>query len=173
MTLSPNTPVTINIDANKKMSNMKTSKQGLEFIASWEGLELTPYKDAAGLLTIGVGHLIKPSEVFTKLTHDDALQLFADDIDPREQQVSQLITRPDIKQHQFDAFVSLTFNIGIGAFKNSSALKLFNSYAFDSTVGARFLPWNKAGGRVLKGLVRRRQAEKTLFETGQYLNNGV
>ena len=146
---------------------MKTSRQGLEFIAAWEGVELEIYLDAAGYPTIGVGHLIVDGEDFSDgLTHEEAMALFAEDIAIYENAVNRH-TQVLLTQHQFDALVSFTFNLGEGNFSRSTLLRRVNAKMFHD-VPYQLSRWNRAGGIVLRGLVRRRKAEGRLFADGVY-----
>jgi lysozyme len=96
-----------------------------------------------------------------RITKEEALEYFRKDVERFEKAVSESVT-VQLKQNEFDALVSLAFNIGAGAFKKSTLLKMLNSGNF---IGAasQFLRWNKAGGEVSKGLARRRDAEKDMF----------
>ena len=145
---------------------MTINKATIDLVKSFEGLRLKAYKDAVGVLTIGYGttaaagvgivpHLgmtITEAEAETYLMR--ALEKFADKIRPK-------ITAP-INDNEFGAFLSLAYNVGPGAFAKSSALRKFNAGDKAGAANAILL-WNKAGGKVLKGLVRRREAERALF----------
>ncbi len=141
---------------------MKTSPEGIGFICSHEGFVGSTYKDAAGLDTIGYGHLIKPGETFpASITEQRARELLAEDLLEAETIVNALVLVP-LTQHQFDAVTSFVFNIGYGQFSGSTFLKLLN--LGDYAAAADQLPrWNKANGQVLRGLIRRRDAERTMF----------
>ena len=140
---------------------MKIGQAGIDLIKQFEGCVLHVYKDAVGLPTIGIGHLIKPGEKFTTITMQEAEDLLRSDIKIFEDALNKSIKVP-VTQNQFDAMLSLAFNIGYGAFNKSTLLKKVNLKDF---VGAsnEFRKWNKAGGKVLTGLVRRRTAEQQLF----------
>lgn len=167
---------------------MRTSKSGLEFIAKWEGLILTPYLDIASLWTIGVGHLIKPTDSFSAITNEqvkqllatkdknhplaklsitkeEALNILAKDIALTEQSLLQNAS-VQLSQNQFDAMISFGFNCGPGVFKNSGVFKALNVGHY-ADVPARLLDWSKAriNGelKVSKGLLARRTAEGQLF----------
>lgn len=147
---------------------MTINQAGLDLIKEFEGCKLEAYKDSAGVWSIGYGSTaragvgIEPVEGMT-ITEAEAewylqkaLEKFSDSIRPA-------ITAP-IGGNEWAAFLSLAYNIGPTAFKKSSALRHFN--AGDKAKAAKsILLWNKAGGKVLKGLERRRAAEKKLFET--------
>jgi lysozyme len=147
---------------------MKTSPDGLEFIARWEGEVLHPYHDQAGLLTIGVGHLIRSWEEYSNgITHDQAMALLAGDVSVAEEAVLGSL-QVDLAQYQFDACVSFTFNCGGGAWRMSSVRKFCNEQNWE-VAAKSFLLWDKrrdpATGQLVvdQGLLRRRQAEAALF----------
>ncbi len=137
---------------------MKCSERGKELIKEFEGCILKPYKDAVGLWTIGVGHLIKEGENFGSITIDEAMELLAKDLQWAEACINN--TGVELTQNQFDALCSLVFNIGCGAFQGSTLLRKLKA---GENAASEFLRWNKAGGVVLKGLTRRREAEMRLF----------
>jgi lysozyme len=139
---------------------MKLSEAGIELITSFEGLGLTAYKCQAGVWTIGYGHTgnVKRGD---KITKEQALEYFRKDVKRFEDAVLQSVTAP-LRQYQFDALVSLAFNIGAGAFRKSTLLKYLNQRLY-ATAAEQFGKWNKAGGVVSKGLVRRRHAEYLMF----------
>lgn len=147
------------------MRDMKTSERGIELVKSFEGFSAEPYMCPAGVWTIGYGHVIQTGEEFdTPLSEDDAIELLMKDLEPRERMVCALVRVP-ISQLQFDALVSLCYNIGGTALKKSTLLKCLNAGEYDSAAD-EFPKWNRGGGKVLKGLTLRRQAEKELFEEG-------
>ena len=147
---------------------MKTGQKGLALIKSFEGLVLTAYKDPVGVWTIGYGHTAaagspKPSAGM-KITAVEAADILSRDLGQYEAGVTKALRRVP-SQDQFDAMVSLCFNIGPGAFGKSSVVRFFNDGNFDMAA-ASFLLWRKAGGKFLSGLVRRREAERQLFLEG-------
>jgi lysozyme len=156
---------------------MQMSENGLELLKQWEGFELNVYKDSAGLATIGVGHLITKSEQSSGniviagapvqyangLTDQEALDLLSQDVQPAEQTVNNGVKVP-LDQNQFDALVSFTFNVGGGAFTSSTLLKVLNQSQYDQ-VPDQLRRWNKAGGKVVQGLVNRRENEVDLWNT--------
>src|SRR5215472_3618425 len=102
---------------------MKTSQNGLNFIAREEGEVDHVYNDVAGIPTIGVGHVVRPGESFPNgITHDQAMQILAGDVGIAENQVNTRVTAT-MTQNQFDALVSFTFNCGGGSLAASSTLK--------------------------------------------------
>jgi len=154
---------------------MKTSATGRELIAAFEAEKLTGYLDAVHVPTIGYGHteaaggLINYTDgtttsrviVGAKITSDEADRLLEADLRKFEAPVARALTRKP-SQEQFDALVSLAFNIGAGAVAKSSVVRRFNA-GDDIGAANAFLMWNKAGGKVLAGLTRRREAERALF----------
>lgn len=140
---------------------MKTSQKGIDLIKQFEGVVLKVYKDAVGLPTIGYGHLIKKGEVFTTITQQQAEELLAKDLKQFEEGISTSV-KVALTQNQFDALVSFTFNLGIGNLNSSTLLKKLNVGDIQGAAD-QFPRWNKAGGKTLAGLTRRRLAEKELF----------
>ena len=142
---------------------MNTSQQGIELIKKFEGVRYQAYDDGVGVWTIGVGHtkgVVKGDKI------DDATvdKYLREDLESAEYAVNNLV-KVELDQSQFDALVSLVFNIGSGAFSNSTLLKMLNKGKFDAAAD-QFLRWNLAGGKVLLGLTKRRIAERMLFLTG-------
>ncbi len=154
---------------------MQMSEQALELLKQWEGFETKVYNDSAGLPTIGVGHLITASEqtsgaiVITGLsvqyadglTDQQVVDLLGQDVQPAEQAVNGGV-QVALAQNQFDALVSFTFNVGAGAFNDSTLLKVLNQGHYDQ-VPDQLRRWNKAGGQVVQGLVTRRENEVKLW----------
>jgi len=136
-------------------------KPGLDLIKSFEGLKLRAYLCPANVRTVGfrsTGPHVTPGKVITDAQADGLLQ---DDLDRFEQAVTRLVTVP-LTQNQYDALVSFAFNVGISALERSTLLKRVNAKLFDQA-RAEFGKWNRAGGRPLAGLTRRRAAEAALF----------
>ena len=140
---------------------MRTSQQGLDLIKSFEGLRLSAYKCPADVWTIGYGTTagVKPGQM---ITPERAEELLRDDVTMVEEQVLRTIKVP-LKQGQFDALVSFTYNLGAGNLASSTLARLLNAGDYLGAA-AQFDRWNKAGGKVLKGLVARRAAERAMFE---------
>ena len=145
---------------------MKISPRGLELIKDFEGFSSTSYLDVVNIPTIGWGNTFYEDGTKVKLgdqiSKTDALKLlevvanrdFADKIFPS--------IKVKVTQSQFDAMVSLAYNIGAGAFLKSTLLKKVNANDF-AGAGEEFLRWNKANGKEVLGLTRRREREKQLF----------
>jgi lysozyme len=124
-------------------------------------------REAAGYWTIGVGHLIRPGEHFDEpLLGDAAEKLFQQDLKPKAAAVNTRVSVP-LFQGQFDAVLSWTYNLGEGALKSSTMLKKINAVRHED-VPAQIKRWNKAGGKVVKGLERRREAEAELYRMRWY-----
>lgn len=143
---------------------MKISDNGIKKLMEWEGTILHIYKDAAGLPTIGVGHLIQPGEDFSRgLTRVGAMELLQSDLVRFEEAVNKYVTVP-LTQNQFDALVSFAFNVGVGAFKNSTLLCKLN-LGFYEAIPAQLLRWTKTGGKRCDGLITRRNNEIALWNS--------
>lgn len=143
---------------------MITSKQGRDFIKKFEQLRLEGYLDAIGIPTIGWGTTImegRAVRVGEHISVEQAEACFTKDLSKFEKAVTQMVTVP-LSQPQFDALVSFAYNVGVNNLQKSTLLKLVNAGRYKDAQ-PQFLRWNKAGGKVLKGLTRRRLAEATLF----------
>jgi lysozyme len=139
---------------------------GLSLIKNFEGFSTTIYSDAAGLPTIGYGHLLRTDEVEmfrTGISHEAAVALLMKDLQTAERTVLRLISVP-LTNGQFDALVSFTFNLGGGALQRSTLRRKVNRQEHNA-VPAEFLKWVWAGGKRLKGLIRRRVAEAKFYQT--------
>jgi lysozyme len=155
---------------------LKISDNGKKLLAKWEGIEHNVYDDAVGLPTIGVGHLLTKDELSshqliiedTSVNYDNGLNdeqvygLLAQDLNRFETTVDDSVT-VDLAQNQFDALVSFSFNIGTGAFKDSTLLKHLNGGDYND-VPNQLLRWVKAKGKTLPGLVNRRENEIKLWK---------
>ncbi len=149
----------------KKSKKMQISQEGIALIKKFEGCKLESYKCAAGVWTIGYGSTHGISEGMS-ISQERADMLLIEDLEKFEQAVNDLV-KVSLNQNEFDALVSWTFNLGSTNLKNSTLLKVLNSTHKDwSDVPKQIKRWNKANGKVLEGLVRRREAEALLF-TGQ------
>lgn len=147
---------------------MKINQAGLNLIKEFEGKRLKAYKDSVGVWTIGYGTTaragvgIEPAAGM-KITEAEAEFYLEKGVNKFAAQIAPKIIVP-INENEFAAFVSLSYNIGPSAFSRSSALRHFNA-GDKAKAAASILLWNKAGGKVLNGLVRRRHAERALFLT--------
>lgn len=152
--------------------NLKTSQNGLDFLARWEGCILKPYKDVAGLRTIGVGHLITPNENYpdgVAITKEKAMQILAIDVGKCEIAIKKSFSSIALTQNMFDVLVSFGFNCGVGVYTNSGVAKCISSGNF-AGVPERLLDWSKARVNgvltVVPGIYNRRRAEGELFLLG-------
>ena len=139
---------------------MKISSTGVDLIKHFESCKLTAYQDSVGIWTIGWGHTgsVKKGDIWTQGEADNIL---LNDLDKFEGYVNQYVKVP-LTQNQFDALVSWTFNLGPGNLKSSTMLTKLNEKKYDE-VPSQMKRWNKAGGKVLHGLERRRNAEAAMF----------
>ena len=149
------------------MKITKLSQKGLELIKSFEGLSLKPYVCAGGINTIGYGNTYytngkKVTLQDKPITKQQAEELLKFSLSTYEKAVDSFC-RDDISQSQFDALVSFAYNLGTGALQKSTLIKKVNANPKDVTIADEFLKWNKANGRVLAGLTKRRQAEANLY----------
>lgn len=144
---------------------MKTSEKGLQFIRHEEGERLTAYADIIGVWTIGVGHTGavdgKPVAKGMVISADKSRELLSADLLKFESAIARLVKVP-LKQYEFDALVSLVFNIGETNFARSTLLKKLNTNDFKGAA-EQFLAWKNAGGRPVQGLLNRRKREKDMF----------
>ena len=143
---------------------MKISHRGLKLIAGYEGFHSKPYLCPANKQTIGYGHLIMPYEKFTEITREEGDALLLKDCEIAEKAVEKLVTA-EINQDIFDALVSFAFNVGAGNFEKSSVLKNLNKSDYYNCA-LSFCLWNKAGGKILQGLINRRAEEQLIFTIG-------
>jgi lysozyme len=146
-----------------------TGQKGINLIKQFEGFLAKPYKCPAGIPTIGYGATYYPSGLKVTLndkaiTEAQATTMLMNMLKTYEKSVDSFC-RDDINQNQFDALVSFSYNVGVNALKNSTLLKKVNKDPNDPTIRAEFLRWNKAAGKVLKGLTNRRIAEANLYES--------
>lgn len=143
---------------------MKINQEGIDLIKLFESLKLKAYLDPVGVLTIGYGTTRidgKPVKIGTTITEKQAEEYLMKDLIVFEKCVSDTIT-VTLNENQFSALVSFVYNLGCGSLKKSTLAKRLNRG--DYNVDDEFGKWVKAGGKVLAGLVRRREAEKNLFE---------
>ncbi len=147
---------------------MKVSAAGRKAIAAHEGVRLTAYPDPATgghPWTIGVGHTSAAGapRVYKGLTITPAEcdEILSRDLAKFEAAVEKAVKVP-LNQNQFDALVSFTFNVGEGALRSSTLLRKLNARDYDGAA-EQFLVWNKAAGKVMGGLTKRRQSERALF----------
>ena len=144
---------------------MKISLEGLSLIKKFEGCRLEAYYCSGGVLTIGYGHTggVKESDT---ITQEEAEKLLRADVFKFEEYVEDNVM-VELDQSQFDALVAWTFNLGPGNLRESTMLKKLNDADYAS-VPSEMKRWNKAGGKTLDGLIRRRNAEALLFQSKEW-----
>jgi lysozyme len=154
---------------------MQVGQNGKNLFKEWEGLVLHEYPDSGGAPTIGIGHLLTRSERISGkiviggqaldyrdgLTEQQCWDLLDQDLDVAENAVNAAVTVA-LNQNQFDALVSFTFNVGEGAFRGSTLLKLLNQGQY-SEVPTQLRRWVRDNGQIVQGLVNRREKEITLW----------
>ena len=152
------------LETNKKQSN-NLSDNGMSLLEQFEGLRLEAYLDSAGIATIGWGSIKYPNgnkvKLGDKITKAQAKEYKLHDLKEFESTVNTSVKSP-LTQNQYDALVSLSYNIGSGAFKNSTLLKKLNSGDYKGAA-EQFPVWNKVNSKKVQGLVNRREAERNLF----------
>ncbi len=157
---------------------MKVSKAAIDMIKHHEGVRTKPYRCPALLWTVGVGHVIDPTHATVKyeerrnlpipagwdrvLTMDEVDRILSQDLGRFERGVVRLCPAAVGRQGVFDALVSFAFNVGLGNLQRSSLRMKTNRGEFEEAA-EEFMKWTKAGGRVLPGLVKRRQDEQRLY----------
>jgi lysozyme len=146
---------------------MRTSPRGIRFIARFEGFVNHPYRDAVGVWTIGYGHTGPATANMGRISQAEGRRLLARDLATFEHAVNQLVNVP-LSQRQFNALVSFAYNLGSGALASSTLLRELNQRHY-ARAANEFLKWDRAGGRVLAGLTRRRRAERRMFLRGSTL----
>ena len=140
---------------------MQLSNKGHDLLKYFEGCELEAYQDSVGVWTIGYGHTKGVHEGMV-ITQEQAQQMLLDELKEYEGYVEDMV-EVELTQEQFDALVVWVYNLGPTNFKNSTLLKRINEGNFED-VPYQMKRWNKAGGKVLLGLERRREAEAKMFQ---------
>jgi lysozyme len=145
---------------------MKVNAEGYALIKKFEGCHLKAYRCPSNVATIGYGNTfyedgtkVKDGDVITQARAEELAKFI---IDQFAVTIAPFILQP-LNDNQFSACVSLAYNIGTAGFKRSSVFKKLNVNPLDATIADSFRLWNKGGGKVLKGLVRRREAEIQLY----------
>lgn len=153
---------------------MKLSNEGYEFIKKHEAVMNKVYSDPVGLLTGGIGHLIEPTDrnpngfewkEGDKVDEFQVFRWFSQDVAESTEAVNRLVITK-LSQKGFDALVSFVFNVGVTAFRRSTLLRKLNAGLVEEAA-EEFPRWNKARGKVLPGLVKRRAEERKLFLQGE------
>ncbi len=146
-------------------NRVQITTQGYDLIREFEGLRTHAYRDAVGVWTIGYGHTSAAGAPEVKcgmvITRNEANEILRTDVETFAEGVRNHV-KVNLSSAQFSALVSFAYNVGLGSFARSSVLKAVNAHDFDA-IPRRLALWNKAGGRTLPGLIRRRAAEAALF----------
>ena len=145
---------------------MKLNEAGKTLIKSFEGLKLTAYKCSANKDTIGYGNTfyedgtpVKPGDKITKERAESLFEIIAAEFEAKV----HLIVKVPLTENQFSALVSFAYNVGLTNLQKSNLLRMVRANPNNPSIRAEFMKWNKAGGKVLNGLTRRRQAEADLY----------
>ena len=145
---------------------MKTNKEGIDLLHHFESCKLDAYICPASVWTIGWGNTqyedgskVRPGD---RVTQERADELFLNILSGFEKSVQGLV-KSKINDNQFSALVSFSYNVGAGNLQKSTLLKKLNIDPSDPSIKDEFLKWNKAGGKALNGLTRRREAESKLY----------
>lgn len=146
---------------------MEINKAGKDLIKRFEGCKLKAYKCPAGVWTIGYGNTfyedgtkVKEGDVITQERADELFDIIINDF----ARMTDALVKSNVTENNFAAIVSFTFNVGTGNLKKSTLLKKVNANPKDPSIRAEFNKWVRANNVVLKGLVRRREAEAKLYE---------
>lgn len=149
---------------------MQPSEKCYDLIKSFEGLSLNAYPDPgtkAEPYTIGYGTIVykdgRTVRLGDTITLDQAEDNLKFEVDKKAVSVSTLLKNTVLNQNQFDALVSFAYNVGVGAFQKSTLLKRILVSPSHKEIRHQFAKWNRAGGKVMKGLTRRREAESNLY----------
>lgn len=152
------------------ISKLSPSTECAELVKHFEGCKLEVYKDLNGHLTIGWGHLLRPSELWIKtISQEVAEHYLLCDLTEAANGVSSLV-RIELIQREFDALTAFVYNIGVDRVRESTLLRLINAGKFPEAM-TEWAKWDHAGGKVCAGLVARRTAEIALFRAGVPLVN--
>ena len=162
------------METAKKKPRPNAAKIAAEVIKEFEGYSSEPYLCPANIPTIGYGNTMyangeRVTMDDSDITKKEAEKMLLDTIKSVEKQVKNVV-EVKLKPYQFAALISFTYNVGIGNLSNSTLLAWVNSNPDYSQIPSQFRRWNRGGGKVLKGLIRRREAEIELWEgTSQYV----
>ncbi|MCX8158873.1 MAG: lysozyme [Candidatus Pacearchaeota archaeon] len=139
------------------------SKRGIEIIKRFEGFRERVYYDVGGKATIGYGHLIKKGENYERVNEKEAERLLREDLKVVEGAINKYV-KVKLKQEEYDALVSLVYNIGINNFKRSTLLQKLNKEDYNGAAN-EFNRWKNVNGKTIKGLENRREEERRLFQS--------
>lgn len=148
---------------------MKLTDKGYDLIKEFEGFSAKPYNCAANVPTIGFGNTYYPNGTKVKLTDKPIIKEYANEIfkvvaDKFAANVLKLV-KSNITTNQLNALTAFAYNVGLANLTKSTLLKLVNNNPNDPAIAKEFIRWNKAGGKALNGLTRRRIAESALYFT--------
>ena len=146
---------------------MNISKEGIALIKRFEGCEIKAYQDSVGVWTIGFGHT-KDVKEGDEITTELAGIMLEEEMPEYEGYINDMV-KVDLEQCQFDALCSWVYNLGPTNLSESTLLKVLNEKKYDE-IPVQIKRWNKAGGQVLEGLIKRRGAEALLFEDKEWLD---
>jgi len=150
---------------------METGYNGIKLVQHYESCRLEAYADSVGVWTIGWGNIHyedgTPVKRGDTITQDRADKLFKYILSDVEDELNYLLAGVNLKQYQFDALVSFSYNEGIGNFRGSTLLKKIDVNPNDPTVPDEFLRWIYAGGKKVNGLAYRRRSEAYLYVSGE------
>lgn len=146
---------------------MQITQDAIDLMHKYEGLRLDAYLCPAKVWTIGYGNTFYENGTKVKqgdkITNQRANELFNNIVEQRFATPLRTLLKAKINNNQFSALVCLAYNIGIGAVGKSTLLRLVNANPNDANIRAQFMRWNRAGGKVLRGLTLRREAEANLY----------
>jgi lysozyme len=147
---------------------MTVSNDLIEFVKGWERLKLRSSEDplVPGVFDVGYGHVIHHSQHPMTITREQAHDWLVTVLEDIDGQVRQIVTVPTLDNER-EALVSFAYNVGVNALGQSTLLALLNSGDSEGAAG-QFGRWNKAGGRMILGLAKRRRAEQAMFKHGDY-----
>ena len=146
-------------------NSMNISKEGLALIKRFEGCKLKAYRCPANVLTIGYGHTKNVTEDM-KITQQEANDMLDEELIEYCEYIDKMV-KVSLNQNQFDALVAWIYNLGPTNFRNSTLLTVLNQERY-SDVPEQIKRWNKADGKILDGLIKRREAEALLFESKEW-----
>jgi lysozyme len=146
---------------------MNVSKEFINLITLFEGLKTKAYYDSGGVATIGIGTIVYPGGKIVKIndviTEEQAVEYLNHEVSKKSTQISKALEGIDINQNQFDAIISLVYNIGYYAFIKSTLLKMIKADPNDPAIEKEWNKWNHVNGKVVAGLTSRRKKEFELY----------
>jgi lysozyme len=160
----------INHSTSRSRGKNRIDSNGINLIKDFEKLSLKSYRDSGGTWTVGYGHTGPDVGRWTRVSKRKANRLLEEDVSATERAVADAL-RVKTTQNQFNAMVSLAFNVGVTNFKQSTLLRLHNKKAF-SSASREFIKWSKVNGKTSQGLLIRRRREANIYKTktNKYVN---